>query len=107
MQGADRLTGGSGADLFVFSKINDSKTNAADTITDFVDGVDRIALSALGDLTFLSKENAKFSGDGGEIRWFVSGGDTIVEVDVNADRKTDMRIMLEGSLTLSENDFLL
>jgi GH24 family phage-related lysozyme (muramidase) len=107
MKGGDTLSGGSGADLFVFTAVKDSKMNAFDTITDFDTGADRIALTALGELTFLTKENAKFSGDGGEIRWFESGGDTIVEMDVDADREADMRIVLEGSLTLTENDFLL
>ncbi|MGV3549564.1 M10 family metallopeptidase C-terminal domain-containing protein [Rhizobium sp.] len=107
IKGADTLTGGAGADIFVFTSVKDSKPNAPDTITDFTPGVDRIALSALGDLDFLARANAKFTGGDGEIRWFRSDGDTIVEVDVNGDRKADMRIVLEGSLTLTENDFLL
>jgi GH24 family phage-related lysozyme (muramidase) len=105
--GADVLTGGKGADIFAFRAAGDSKPNAADIITDFVPGTDRIALSAVGDLSFLGKHNARFTGDGGEIRWFRRGGDTIVEVDTNADRKADMRIVLEGNLTLTAGDFLL
>ncbi|MBK7674871.1 MAG: calcium-binding protein [Candidatus Accumulibacter sp.] len=42
--GADRLTGGSGADRFVFDSAD--ALVPADLITDFVSGVDRIALKA-------------------------------------------------------------
>jgi GH24 family phage-related lysozyme (muramidase) len=107
MKGADRLAGGGGADVFAFGSAGDSKPNAADTILDFVDGTDRVALCPVGDLSFLAREGAKFSGDRGETRWFGSGGDTVVEVDINADRQADMRIVLEGALTLTAKDFLL
>lgn len=107
MKGADTLAGGSGADVFAFMTASDSKPGNPDRITDFAPGKDRIALAALGDLDFLARENAKFSGDGAEIRWFQRSGDTIVELDLDADRKADMRIVLEGRLTLTENDFLL
>ena len=107
LKGADTLTGGGGADLFVFTAIRDSKPDAADTITDFGRGADRLAFAALGELTFLAAEKAKFSGDGAEIRWFRDGGDTIVEVDMDGDRAADMRIVLDGRMTLDAGDFLL
>uniref|UniRef100_UPI003CFB4940 putative Ig domain-containing protein n=1 Tax=Pseudomonas sp. DC3200b2 TaxID=2804669 RepID=UPI003CFB4940 len=50
--GADKLTGGAGADIFRLSARTDSyrtsSTSYADTITDFVVGVDKIDLSGLG-----------------------------------------------------------
>jgi Ca2+-binding RTX toxin-like protein len=53
--GKDILTGGEGADVFRFTELLDSFRNygpanisAADTITDFTAGVDKIDLSALG-----------------------------------------------------------
>jgi GH24 family phage-related lysozyme (muramidase) len=105
-QGADTLSGGVGADIFAFSAARDSKVKAADTITDFGNGTDRIALADIGDFTFLAKESAAFTGSA-EIRWFQDGDTTIIEVDTNGDRNADMRIVLEGSLTLDETDFLL
>ena len=107
MRGADILTGGAGADLFVFTSIKDSRPNAADTITDFGKGADRLCFAKLGDLTLLAGQNAQFSGSGSEIRWERADGATIVELDVDGDRVADMRIMLEGGLTLAQSDFLL
>jgi GH24 family phage-related lysozyme (muramidase) len=106
LQGADTLTGGTGADIFAFTAVRDSKVKTCDTITDFGNGADRIALSAIGDFTFHTKENASFTGYA-EIRWFQDGSETIIEVDVNGDRNADMRIVLEGGLTLDATDFLL
>lgn len=106
MQGADMLTGGSGGDVFAFTAPRDSKTKASDTITDFGDGTDRIALSAIGDLVFLAREDADFTGRAA-VRWFQDGDETIIEVDANGDRSADMRIVLAGHLTLAETDFLL
>jgi len=107
LKGADTLTGGAGADLFVFSTVKDSTRVAGDTITDFGTGADRIALGALGDLDFLDKRNANFSGDGLEVRWFWDGQNTVVEADLDGDRGADLKIVLTGRLTLTETDFLL
>ena len=106
MKGADSLTGGSGGDIFAFAALRDSKVKAPDTITDFDDGTDRIALAAVGDFTFLLEEGTQFTG-GAEIRWLQDGVETIVEVDADGDKSADMRIVIEGSLTLAETDFLL
>jgi GH24 family phage-related lysozyme (muramidase) len=107
LKGADILTGGAGDDLFVFSAARDSSRIAADTITDFGPGADRIALGAMGDFDLLDKRNANFSGDGLELRWFWNGGDTVVEADIDGDRVADLKIILAGRLTLTETDFLL
>lgn len=107
LRGADTLAGGGGADLFVFSTVKDSTRTAADAITDFGTGADRIALGGLGDLDFLDKRNAGFSGHGSEVRWFWDGQDTVVEADIDGDRAADLKIVLTGRLTLTETDFLL
>jgi GH24 family phage-related lysozyme (muramidase) len=106
-KGADRLAGGSGSDLFVFTAAADSRTSAADEISDFVAGEDRLGLAKLGDLVFLDARDADFSGSAGEIRWLREGGDTLVEIDLDGDRVADMRIALSGRLTLSAEDLLL
>lgn len=106
LQGADTLSGGAGVDIFTFSALRDSKVKSCDVITDFGNGADRIALAGISDFIFLAEENATFTGHA-EIRWFQDGSETIVEIDTNGDRNADMRIVLEGSLTLDETDFLL
>lgn len=107
LAGADRLTGGAGGDLFVFRTVADSGPSGSDRITDFGSGADRIAFSALGDLTLLTGEGAKFSGAGDEIRWYRDGGSTIVEVDLDGDRNADLTLLLDGRHRLDGDDFLL
>jgi GH24 family phage-related lysozyme (muramidase) len=106
LSGADTLTGGGGADIFAFAAVRDSKVKSSDTIADFGNGADRIAVSAIGDFAFLSKEGAEFTGRA-QIRWFRDGDETVVELDSDGDRDADLRIVLEGRLTLDETDFLL
>jgi Ca2+-binding RTX toxin-like protein len=106
LQGPDILSGGAGADIFAFAAVRDSNLKSSDTITDFGSGGDRIALLAIADLEFLADEGAEFIG-GAEIRWYHDGGNTAVEIDTNGDRNAEMRIVLEGSLTLDATDFLL
>ncbi|MDB5553979.1 MAG: hypothetical protein JWL86_3963 [Rhizobium sp.] len=107
LKGADTLTGGAGGDLFVFSTVKDSTRTAGDTIADFGTGADRIALGGLGDLDFLDKRNAHFSGHEAEVRWFWDSQNTVIEADIDGDRAADLKIVLTGRLTLTETDFLL
>ncbi|WP_426152988.1 calcium-binding protein [Pseudomonas sp. DC3000-4b1] len=46
--GADKLTGGSGSDRFVFTSSADSYVGSSDLITDFIWGVDKLDVAALG-----------------------------------------------------------
>lgn len=75
----NRLTGGGGADTFIFA--DDSST---DTITDFESGVDKIDLSELGvdasDVTFVGNE--VFINTGSNIVHIVSQGDQILISDL-------------------------
>ena len=56
--GADFLTGGVGADVFIFKAAADSAPGAADIITDFVAGTDKIDLSLIDANTALSGNQA-------------------------------------------------
>jgi hypothetical protein len=49
--GADRLTGGAGNDVFSFGAAADSTPTAADTITDFQHGVDKIDFTNIAGIT--------------------------------------------------------
>lgn len=75
----NRLTGGAGADTFVFA--DDSST---DTVTDFESGADKIDLSELGvtaaDVTFVG--NDVFVDTGDNIVHIVSQGDQILVSDI-------------------------
>lgn len=109
LKGADTLTGGAGADLFVFTRAEDSAASGGmDVIADFQAGSDQIALRPTRiDFHFLADRNADFSGSEGDVRWFWSGGDTVIEADYDGDRKSDLGIVLTGKLDLSAGDFLL
>jgi Ca2+-binding RTX toxin-like protein len=108
-KGRDMLTGGDGADTFVFRKASDSATgrrNGIDTITDFsrAEG-DHIDLSRFGNVDFVGRH--RFSGDGDELRVITKNGDTIVQADLNGDGRTDFTLRLDDKIRLQEGDFIL
>ncbi|MEL6681199.1 MAG: M10 family metallopeptidase [Pseudomonadota bacterium] len=96
--GADSLTGGSGLDTFIFDFASDSYAGAGnrDTIQDFDLGNDDIDLSGIGGLSFAD-----------DISLTVSGGNTVVAIDVNGDDVADMEIFVSGVTGLGSGDFIL
>jgi uncharacterized protein len=116
--GADTITGGSGADQFRYLLTSDSGFGAArDQITDFAIGSDRLnflffdadPLTA-GDQAFNFVGTAAFTATGiGQVRYFTSGADILVQADVNGDGVADMEIVLQGigGGTLTAGDFIL
>jgi hypothetical protein len=74
--GADTLTGGAGRDVFAYASMRD----AADTITDFTPGTDRLDLSAL--LASIGRSPLAAWADG-TVVLMASGADTIVEIDTD------------------------
>lgn len=113
--GADVLTGGSGADQFVFLSLADSPTNATrDRVTDFQRSADKFNLSAIdadpdmaGDQAFSFLGGGAFTGDGGEVRYTRSGGNTFISADTDGDMNIDFIVQLDGTHTLSASNFLL
>ncbi len=106
--GSDLMTGGDGADIFVFDVPSTSfANNAADVITDFHVGVDKIDFSALvdGALTFVGTSALSKIDD--SVRWFQSGGKTVVQVDLNHNGVADMQIFLTGAMILNADCFIL
>ncbi|WP_341890698.1 ExeM/NucH family extracellular endonuclease [Variovorax sp. YR752] len=75
-EGADTLTGGSGADLFVYRSLRD----AADTITDFAPGIDRIDLSLLMP-AISANPDAAFAD--GIVRVLASPAGALLQIDVD------------------------
>ena len=101
--GADRMEGGAGRDTFRFTKAADSRVNAADLITDFQPGMDRLDLRPLN-LSHAS--DGDFRG-GRSLHWEHSGSQTHLLIDLNGDHQADMLIRLGGTLTLTGDDFLI
>ncbi|MDO6962436.1 type I secretion C-terminal target domain-containing protein [Rhizobium alvei] len=113
--GKDILTGGGGADLFMFSQSDTgSKKSTADVITDFSiaegDKIDLRRMDAdtittgLQDFVFIGTKN--FTKHAGEVRFEKSGSDTFVYGDTNGDATADFMIVLDDAITLTANQFL-
>ncbi|HEX8625406.1 MAG TPA: M10 family metallopeptidase C-terminal domain-containing protein [Allosphingosinicella sp.] len=103
--GRDFLTGGTGSDVFLLASASDSLRGAGrDRIVDFQSGVDKIDLSALGDLSFIGKR--AFSGTEGELRYSKNGMSTFIEGDLDGDKMPDFQIELGGSVTPLVTDFI-
>jgi Ca2+-binding RTX toxin-like protein len=116
--GADILTGGAGSDQFRYLFSGDSGLGAAaDRITDFVIGTDRLNFAQLdtdavtpGVQGFAFIGNGAFGATGAaQIRYTNSGADLLVQADINGDGIADMEIVLQGlnGGTLTGADFIL
>ena len=116
--GADVITGGTGADQFRYLFAGESGLGAAaDRITDYAIGSDRLNFSLLdtnpglaGVQGFAFVANGAFSGGGAaSIRYTNSGADLLVQADINGDGIADMEVILQGLSggTLTAADFIL
>jgi Ca2+-binding RTX toxin-like protein len=112
--GADVLTGGANGDLFRFSDGDSGTGAAADTITDYVNWIDKIDLrgvdannGVVGDQAFSFIGTAAFSATVGELRYAFDGTDTWLQGDTTGDGISDFEIVFTGSLTLFATDFYL
>lgn len=114
--GIDTMTGGAGADTFGFRSGHTGRfLGSVDVIKDFnqTDG-DLIDLSAIdaidetaGDDQFSFIGSAAFSGAAGELRTFMTGGNTFLAGDTDGDGTSDFFIMLEGTVPLTSMDLIL
>ncbi len=114
--GADVLSGGDGADVFIYIDHAESRRKATkrDTITDFKPGKDVIDLSAIDadpgspeDDAFVFLRRGDFTGESGEMRYWRGNSRSMIEMDLDGDRKAEMRIELTGKHHLQADDFIL
>ena len=119
-RGTDTLLGGEGNDVFLSTVPNDSRVGASlrDRILDFGDSdgnQDVINVAAIdADTTRLGDQAFDFIGDApfttaGQLHWYAEGGNTIVELNINADPAPEFQIELVGfdGSSLDASDFTL
>jgi serralysin len=105
--GADILRGGLGWDNFIFTREADSTITEIDKISDFTHGSDKINITKLmfDPLDFIGNDN--FSGIN-EVRSYISGANTLVDINLAGDATPEMRIMLTNyNSLLTASDFIL
>ncbi|MEM7505253.1 MAG: matrixin family metalloprotease [Pseudomonadota bacterium] len=116
--GADDLGGGQGADTFIYNLLTDSRVGVIrrDVISDFGNGNDIVDLARIdadtsrgGNQSFEFIGRSAFTGDAGELRFFVNGveGFLILQADVDGDRAQDFQIEFSDLSGLSASDFIL
>ncbi|OYW87416.1 MAG: hypothetical protein B7Z23_13840, partial [Pseudomonadales bacterium 32-61-5] len=114
--GRDTLTGGGGSDNFTYLSVADSTTSGRDLITDFATG-DRIDLSGLDGntgvdglqgftLIGLVAASAANSVAAGQVSYHQFGGNTFINIGVDADGVRDLSIEIAGLRTLQASDFI-
>ena len=100
----DSLTGGAGADTFVFTSVSHSRVGAADVITDFVSGEDRLDLQARDPDLTSDGDQALTRGGSGTGHLVLQNGH--LTADLNGDGKIDFDLDLR-SARIAESDILL
>ncbi|MBY0483101.1 M10 family metallopeptidase C-terminal domain-containing protein [Nitrosomonas sp.] len=117
--GKDTMTDGGGNDTYDFNATSESAVGAnRDICTDFTHLVDKIDLSTIdanvvtaGNQAFTFIGNVAFTGTAGEVRYFTSGSDIIIQVELDNDGNltADMEIQLTGAATtgINASDFIL
>lgn len=115
--GSDLVYGGGGKDVFKFGALTAfGPAGQPDTIGDFNHAqADKIDLKSIdpdaakaGDQAFSFVGTAAFTTDTRyQLRYEVSGGNAIVQGDVNHDKVPDFTILLYGTTSLVAGDFIL
>ena len=103
--GVDSLSGGSGLDVFIFTRASDGPNAAADRITDFAAAFDHIDLSAMnGTLAF--NGTGAFAADRPQAR-LVQGAIAQVLIDLNDNNIAEMKIVLAVNIAPKATNFAL
>jgi hypothetical protein len=107
--GADRMTGGSGVNDYLYGAVSDSTASAMDVISNFHVATDLIDLTGLGvHLAYAGSLTSSLAAD--TVGWQVSGGNTYIYVNASGSAETltapSMKIELAGSLSLGGGNIL-
>lgn len=108
--GADTMTGGSGANDYLYGAASDSTASVMDVITNFHAATDTIDLTGLSSaLSYAGKIGAsKVAAH--SVAWQASGGNTFVYVNTSGGSESltaaNMKIELQGSVSLSSGNIL-
>jgi Peptidase M10 serralysin C terminal len=108
--GADTMTGGSGANDYLYGAASDSTAKSMDIITNFHAATDLIDLTGLGSsLKYVGRiANNKLGGH--SVGWQESGGNTFVYANTGQSSQnlasTSMKIELQGSIALASSNIL-
>lgn len=115
--GRDTFTGAGGRDTYYYTSAQNSPaTTGRDVITDFVHGQDKINLARIdpdsahaGDQAFRWLGHAALGTTPGDLAWFSSGGNTIVQGNTDTDTAAEFWIQLNGNVgpSLTAADFIL
>ncbi len=107
--GADTISGGGGADTFVFTNVGTSGRSDRDVITDF-NANDTLDLRLIDANTLVSGNQAFGTANSAQAYklWTVTSGDNlIVRGDVNGNTTADFELVLKNHGALSVDDILL
>jgi Ca2+-binding RTX toxin-like protein len=121
--GADRILGGGGADImfggsadleadavtdtFVFASLLDSAPGLGDIIVGFEVGVDELDFAFItGTLSEATNFTAGQTAGNAQWRETVIGGNTVLEINADADIAADMIVYLVGNKNLTSDDFV-
>ncbi|HEY0326740.1 MAG TPA: M10 family metallopeptidase C-terminal domain-containing protein, partial [Allosphingosinicella sp.] len=103
-QASNRLTGGNGVDTFAWRSIGDAQTTNPDRILDFVQGSDKIDLSAIDAISGTPANDAfsfigtnAFTGTAGQVRYAVDANGVNVYADVDGNGLADLHIIVNGT----------
>ncbi len=96
--GVDTLIGAVGRDVFVFENLDDSTSSASDLILDFIQGEDKINVSAFGFSEISKGLGSNVSGNG--LEYHFEGNETIVK-----DIDSNFSFKLNGNINLNYDDF--
>ena len=111
--GADLLKGRGGADRFVFNDPDDSTSPGMDVIGDFSRAQgDRIHLANIDAIARGRDDSFRFIGEralhhAGDLRFARFSDWTLVQGDINGDGLADFQIMIDRNIKLIESDFIL
>ena len=104
--GRDTMAGGAGADVFIFANGDSGNNGGRDIILDFHDGEDMIDLSAIaGTIAFMGTD--AFTGGSPQLRYFTSGANVVLEIDLTGNGSTNFQIQLNHLSAVDAADFFL